>query len=374
MITNKDTLISKYNTLPNEDMENDILYLGWYGQGAEALRQFANAYAYSASVLFERFVEMKGHFAKLDYLGINIVFSYRHYCELVIKYLYVKYVDRVQHFSSFEEYKGNVEKFLSETQHSLSRLWGNVKPILTQLKKQVRSEISIEAISHYFSQMDEFDESSMKMRYPIKKDLTPMIEGQIKIDIVHFNERMKDLIDSINRLDEDIDNQISRWASKDKMEKCFQCIKANEANFDSFVRIARDLDSCVHKLEKPFSSLLSVKRLPEEIDSRRKMQDLIDNLSVPAFRILEAMYYVGQKQIHGSFRLPKKRDDALLCILTAIIKECGGINCEIDTPFTDDSKETHNFYISKSPHCLADSVSAVIEKLRPYFKCDTILE
>ena len=271
MINTDDTLFIKYDELPDRSLMNDILYMGWYGNGYFALKQFADSYAYSATVLFDRFIEMKGRFAEQDYLGITIIFSYRHYCELIIKYFYVKYIAKVRSFSSFEEHQANIEEFFTANQHSISQSWSKTEPILRNLKKRIESEVSIDAISSYFSQMDQFDDSSMTMRYPVKKDMSPMIEGHVKINIVNLNEKMRELISSIEQLDMDIDNQITHLAPMEKMEQCFQCIKSNEDKFDTFVHIARAQERLENKNKEGFSIYQLLNPSDEKKEAIRQM-------------------------------------------------------------------------------------------------------
>lgn len=213
---------------------NKILYLGWYGSGAYSILEYAESYLLSADILFNEFKKSSGDYAKLDYLGIPIVFMYRHYCELIVKYLYIKYVHKVKSFASKDEYENDIKDFLNKG-HRVIDLWNSTLPIISKLRSRVYSVVPIEALDSYFKQISTFDSDSMKMRYPIDKDLSAMINGHIKIDIFNLNDKMTGLAKAIEVLDGEIDNQIIHNAPIEQLDDCFQRIKKYSNNYEKYL-------------------------------------------------------------------------------------------------------------------------------------------
>ena len=132
MISADDTVFLSRTGKEIDFSANKIVYLGWYGSGANSVLQYADSYLCSANVLFEEFKKSSGEYAKLDNLGIPIIFMYRHYCELIIKYLYIKYVHKVKSFASKDDYENDIKDFLNKG-HRVIDLWDCTSPIVSEL-------------------------------------------------------------------------------------------------------------------------------------------------------------------------------------------------------------------------------------------------
>ena len=241
MIDKDDTLFDYLTGAEERFSVDNILYLGWYGNGAEAFKQYADAYSYSADVLYNKFVDVGRDFAHKDRLSITLLFLYRHYCELIIKYLYFKYLRVVQQFESEEAFLATVKDYFERNQHMIVPLWNELLPIIAPLRKRVMADVSIEAITSYLQQIDRFDSSSMTMRYPVQKDLSPMIDGHIRIDIVNFHEKMTCLVSEISKLDGAIENQIVKDYPIEDLEVCFQALKRHKTEYDTLLKRLQNL-------------------------------------------------------------------------------------------------------------------------------------
>ena len=86
---------------------------------------FAQSYYESGEVLFEKFKDAKGDYRVLNSIGMTICFLYRHFVELYIKYLYLK----------FTQPNENEFKNFLNSGHDLNKLWKATKPI--QRKKNI---------------------------------------------------------------------------------------------------------------------------------------------------------------------------------------------------------------------------------------------
>ena len=188
-----------FKTIPAGELadSNTFCHYGWEGAGSFAFWRYATAYFDSAEVLFEKFVNSPGDNAILDGTGITMCFLYRHFVELSIKHLYVKFVCTTE-----DEYKTILEKG-----HNLYELWHATKPKLSALKKRVGSSVDIGVLEHYIMEFDRFDKDSMTMRYPIKKDLKPM-NSSTRLDIINLHARVNELYGAFEGIANDLDNQL----------------------------------------------------------------------------------------------------------------------------------------------------------------------
>lgn len=116
-MTDKDVIFKLYEAgdRPNP---NCFCHFGWEGTGVFAFEKYALAYYDSAEILFARFKKSPGNYAILDGIGLSICFLYRHYVELMLKQLYLRFVCK-----SEDDFK----KYL-ENGHNLNMLWLSLKP------------------------------------------------------------------------------------------------------------------------------------------------------------------------------------------------------------------------------------------------------
>ena len=208
-MTEKDILFKDLNkTELSEKPQEEIAHFGWEGNGAFAFMCNADAYYYAAETLYEKMRSVGKNYAILDGHIYPLVFMYRHFIELYIKGLYIKYSDAKEE---------DIKEFLNQVGHDLNSSWSKVKPLLSAGKKHVGSKQNIGAIEHYIKEMNKFDSTSMTMRYPITKDLDKQHQKPVHLDFVNLHNRMVELYNALHQLDYDIDNQIKAFASEKEM-------------------------------------------------------------------------------------------------------------------------------------------------------------
>lgn len=373
----KDDILFDYLTGVEERFSVDnILYIGWYGNGAEAFKQYADAYSYSADVLYNKFVDVGRDFAHKDRLAIALLFLYRHYCELIIKYLYFKYIGTYRQFESEEAFLAAVKDYFERNQHMIVPLWNELLPIIIPLRKRVKADVSIEAITSYLQQIDRFDSSSMTMRYPVQKDLSPMIDGHIKIDIVNFHDKMTCLLSEIAKLDEAIDNQIVKDYPIEELEGCFQALKRHKAEYDTYLQKVQKLQQVEAEHNTPDALNNIMYPHSEVVHCRADYYSYVSSLSDESFRLLEAIYYTGRSVISEEIHLPAQRDNAFFNVLTGLllnVKLLGNGDCSLSTPYSDDERDSCSFYQYRKD-CLLKHIGCILSLAEPYLKLDTIIE
>lgn len=280
---------------------NCFCHYGWEGQGAFAFWKYACAYYDSAEALFQKFLQSKGDYAILDGIGLTICFLYRHYVELSVKYLFLKFVAKKP---------TEVKKFL-EKKHNLSELWAKTKPGLSLLRKRVGSSVSIGSLEHYILSFDKFDKDEMSMRYPIKKDLTKMHEPT-RLDVYNLHDRMAEMHIAFETISSDLDNQLFDDVAPERIELF-------EKKYDALRKRVID---CIQTMQS-----LAVKEETESIidvmESLKKPSEkmaYMSSLSNDEIIMLDTLYYTGRMINCKELRLPmnphEARIDAIkMCIL-----------------------------------------------------------
>lgn len=282
---------------------NSFCYYGWEGTGAYAFWRYANAYYDSAEVLFEKFVNSPGQNSILDGLGITMCFLYRHFVELSIKYLYLKFVS-----STDEGYK-----ILFGKGRNLNELWQTVKPTLSALKQRMGSSIDIGVMEHYILEFDRFDKDSMTMRYPVRKTLKPM-NGSTRLDIFNLHNRVQDLYMAFVGIVSDLENQMN--------------YDVDQVRIDSFLAKYEELHPRIEWLlgaMKPFAdkenkgfqvSNLLDSGLQSELGFEQ--MKLLQQCSDDEIIMLDTLYYAGRAVQTGALNLPKNPNEAK----TDVVKMC----------------------------------------------------
>lgn len=294
-----------FRTIPAGELAdpNSFCHYGWEGTGSFAFWRYATAYFDSAEVLFEKFVNSPGENAILDGTGITMCFLYRHFVELSVKHLYVKFVCTTE-----EEYKAILEKG-----HNLYELWHATKPKLSELKKRVGSSVDIGVLEHYIMEFDRFDKDSMTMRYPIKKDLKPM-NGSTRLDIINLHTRVNELYGAFEGIANDLDNQLNK--------------EIDQARIDAFLekyeelrpRILWLIDAMKPFAEKENKELkgFNFSELGSRINDGKDQMSLLLSCSDDELIMFDTLYYTGRAVKSRELNLPKNPHEAK----TDVVKMC----------------------------------------------------
>ena len=317
---------------------NCFCHYGWEGQGSFAFWKYACAYYDSAESLFQKFLQSKGDFAILDGIGLTICFLYRHYVELAVKYLFLKFVAKEP-----AEFKDFLEKG-----HNLYELWAVTKPGLSILRKRVGSTVSIGCLEHYILSFDKFDKDEMSMRYPIKKDLTKMHGTTRRLDIYNLHDRMAEMHDAFETLSRDLENQLFDEVAPEKVR-----------SFE---------DKYVELREKVIDFILTMQSLAVEEEAESTC-DVLEMLKKPSKKMaymlgcsndeiimLDTLYYTGRMINCEELRLPKNPHEAKVDAIKMCI-----INLEDDSLEFGKAHEEWQINIwSKSCKTLAKHISSAI--------------
>lgn len=293
-MTDKDVVFKYYSPEERSD-PNRYCHFGWEGEGYFAFWKFARSYYESAEVLFERFKSAEGDYATLDGLGVTICFLYRHFIELSIKYLFLKFV-----YVDDNQFK----RFLGKG-HNMKDLWIEIEPKLSELCERVGSSVSLKSIEHYITEFDRFDQSGDSMRYPIKKNLMVMHEPT-RLDILILHERMNDFQSSIETLSFEIENQLFEDVSQPEIELFEEYYSKLKPIITAFLDTVKSISSIKNeKIENVDYSLFNL-----VMDYPDPLQEAIDKCTSDEIILMDALFYTGRAILSGDLKLPKSPQEA----------------------------------------------------------------
>lgn len=124
---------------------NDFAYFRWDGTDWFAFYMYADNYYNAAFQLLEdarnnRYSDRYQPCQNIDSIIYPICFLYRHFVELTLKWLHLKYVTL--------DVEGRKE-YLSHASHKLDQCWKDLKPFLQKKISKVDCDCDIDAIEHY---------------------------------------------------------------------------------------------------------------------------------------------------------------------------------------------------------------------------------
>ena len=170
------------------------------GRTDELLVKYYNGFKELADAGVEYIIKNSDSNAVKDSLVFPVIFNYRHYLELILKKYAIKYADNQVERDKLGEKLG----------HSLKFYWGKVKPILIDVygNNEGVDEL-VEATESYILQFHELDGGSFTFRYPFAKgeDFAPFFEKDLHIDTVHLKERMDELYNLLEYMEDAIEDR-----------------------------------------------------------------------------------------------------------------------------------------------------------------------
>lgn len=319
-MTDKDVLFQEIQDNPDLD-QTHFCHYGWEGTGTFAFWKFAKAYYDSAEALFEKFKQSKGDYAILDGIGVTMCFLYRHFVELSIKYLYLKYV-----CTSEDDFKD----YLNINGHFLIELWNAAKPELRVLRERVGSTVSLGVLEHYIKEFNDFDRDSMTMRYPVNKKLEPT-NKQTRLDIFNLHDRMQEMFYAFDGLDGDLENQLKQ--------------SVDQKEIDTFLLVYQELRPKVYWFldsMKPFaeseSDDITITDLMDFLKSEQKNNNtmvVFNKCSDDELIMFDTLYYTGRMISCEELRLPKNPDEARQDVITRCILNLKQDHLEFGKPKND---------------------------------------
>lgn len=333
MITRNDELFKNIQLKDFNILTSKFSHFGWEGTDFFAFFSYATGYKKATELIFEEM--KKGSNKNMDTLIYPLCFNHRHCMEILLKYLYIKY--------SGEDDEG-LKKFLNSN-HNLDKIWKDVKPILEYNMNKMGSKIDIDAIEHYIKEMDKFDEKSMRMRYPITKQLQANNEEEQRLDFTHFHQKMLEFYEAIEKVNEDIDNQVYCQAPQDEYDLFIEQYKKTRHLINGFIDFLQPyVEKEIEKESKIDINLFiknskkdDVAEFEEDMKKYKNILSYFKELPIDAKKIIIALYEAGKsvvlKEVNLSISIEdRKKDFVNLCLYPSTKFNC-------NNPDSDDNVE-----------------------------------
>ncbi len=306
----KDKLFRFYKQGEMPENPDDMAYILWSEDSVFNFSNYSYAYRRAAEALYEQFVSHNGDYAMKDAMGITLTFMYRHYLELTTKYLYLKFIPHIKGRQLNEEELAN---FIEHTGHNLNTIWIELKPVLLELSKKLKSSFDIDAFGHYVNEFQRYDDSSMRMRYPVDKKGRAIETKSQRLDIKILHDYMEDCMNEVDNLVAQWDDQIY-WDDDEELGNLFmEQYEDTKADVEQFlIYEAQYSESYKKKHEGKGLNIMSLmdialERQPEEIAVVNFLQSLSDNHLL----VIHNLYYIGSSCLRKII-VWKKASDRIL--------------------------------------------------------------
>ncbi|WP_028911835.1 hypothetical protein [Prevotella sp. MA2016] len=292
----KDKLFKIYEQGESPENLDDIAYIMWSEDSVFNFSNYCFAYRQAAEALYEQFKRHNGDYAIKDPMGITLVFMYRHYMELTTKFLYMKFWPYVYGRRLSEE---EIVRFIKDTGHNLHRIWQRLNPILFELSNRLENKFDIKAFGHYVSEFQRYDESSMRMRYPIDMKGNALETKSKRLDIRILHDYMEECMDKVDNLVGQWEDQIY-WNDDEQLGNLFiEQYEDAKKDVEKFLEYQAEYAESYKKKHQAgglkFYSLSDIasERLPEEVELERFLQRLADNHLL----VIHNLYYIGSNRL-----------------------------------------------------------------------------
>lgn len=306
----KDKLFRFYKQGEMPENPDDMAYIMWSEDTVFNFSNYSYAYRQAAEALYEQFKIHEGDYAVKDPMGITLTFMYRHYMELTTKYLYLKFIPYVKGRRLNED---ELAKFIEHTSHNLNTIWIELKPVLDELSKKLESTFDIKAFGHYISEFQRYDDSSMKMRYPVDKNGKAIETKSQRLDIKILHDCMEDCMNEVDRLVSEWDDQIY-WDDDEDLGNLFMGHYKNaKSDVEQFLIYEAKYVECYKKKHEggglKFMSIMDIalEQQSEEI----AVVDFLKSLSDNSLLVIHNLYYIGSNCLR-KIKVWKKASDRIV--------------------------------------------------------------
>ncbi|WP_454998450.1 hypothetical protein [Capnocytophaga granulosa] len=173
-----------------------------------------------------------------------------------------------------------------------------LNPILKINIDKVGTRIDINFIKDCVNEMNEFDQGSMRMRYPITKKLEST-NIELRLDFHNFHDQMMIFYESICQLDSDISNQVRYQGTKEENELFVKKYNLAKREIMGFLNIIRPYVGNSIKKEINFKNLFNGD------DEYVIIEEYLDSLTSDHKIVIEVLFYAGRAVNSEEVRLSK---------------------------------------------------------------------
>ena len=194
--------------------------------------------------------------------------------------------------------------------HNLNDLWTEVKNFITIKASRINFNVDIEAIEHYVSTLDSYDEQSSRFRYPMDTSLNSTNPTLQLMNVCTFHNQMNLFHDAMDLIYHSLEVQVEEWhLDKDFRRQFPHCLRCNYED----LKVA--LDYQYPKFEIPNKAWLSMSEIPElsDEDNEREYRHC-QSVSNDVKELILILFFSLEKQIYHKITI-SERDDRLIDLL-----------------------------------------------------------
>lgn len=250
MKISKSDIIIEYQNDSNYIPDDEKAYFGGV-KGIDGVKNqmssYINGYREAINAIYNRFsTEAKsGHIWVQDTIIFPLIYTHRHCVELELKRFFCLSDDKFRQLTHFRT-------------HNLNDLWKKMRDFITSKASRICLKVDIDAVEHYVSTLDSYDEQSFRFRYPMDADLNSTNPAFQLINVCTFHNQMNLFHDYMDLLYYSLEMQVDEWPlDKDFKRQFPHCLRCNLDD------IKEALDYQYPKLETPNKAWLSMSEIPQ---------------------------------------------------------------------------------------------------------------
>ena len=259
-------------------------------------KTYIDGYKEATNIVFDKYNSSDNDdYNILDTVVFPLCFMYRHVVELYIKYLYFKYSD-----------KNDDERtaFLNRVNHKLKQAWEELKNEIDVLLKKMNCTVNISLIDNCINEIDEFDFTSFRMRYPINKDLSSTNDKVYKLDVIHLHDHMFELFGYFDSIDNELRGVIIDNYTEDNFK--FEIIERYKNSRDNIVKIVNELKVFSENESKECIDINEIQL--SDLSAKGNSLSIIDSFTFEDCAMIALMLYAG-KEMEVNYSISQEQPD-----------------------------------------------------------------
>ena len=299
--------------------KSQYCHFGWEGNGYWAWSSVLMGYMNALDAIYEKYKSSIGDFSVIDTLVYPLCFVSRQIIELSIKYLYLK----------FSAATDEVNKTFFNNNHDLYREWQLLKPILSEAKRKVTTKVSVGDIEDYVLQMNKFDQTSMRMRYPVDKNLNASNKKAQWLDIPVLYKGMKHYYDLIIQLTYDLDRKVSLSDDDQAMRRFISVYMQKRYKINDFLTALSKVNES-EEFEEHLISNVAADKISDEQKAWKLYFDFDDDTKI----VTECLFYAGRAVLYD-VNLPKANSKKICAVISLCIEQMHSDHMEFGKKLED---------------------------------------
>lgn len=320
-------------------------YFAWESSYIHSFSIYIDGYINAAAMIIEEYKKATEN-AVLDSVVYPLCFIYRHIIELYIKYFYFKFTN---------EDDDEKMDFIRKENHGLQSAWSKTKLHILPLYTKIECNVDLEIIDNYVKQMDDFDSTSIRMRYPIKKDLSRTHQNHARLDVLSLHDKIMQIVNMFQQLEYRLDRVIAdNTTDNEFVEKITNLYRESRNGIIEIIKTLNDLSTqkAKHRTNNEVSlgSIdLALCMRKKSTGDNKKLYEMIMELPGKHACLLGILSHAGLDILYGdpllSDKLDEKKKDFIKYLETVLV--LGSSYLSFDDKFSN--REMCNALLDKEP-------------------------